>query len=176
MVKKYWVVLIVAVIVVLIFVGNSYLNKKSAAPTQNPYTPGEKSTAGYVNPSATIDAIDTAFLKDKKALGTDLGAYMANSVRVVIYGTAGENRKRDEASRILDSYLKDGNDPWTCDTGDPMQYQNNVVARNLGKANPEFKDALICISSNRYVAAFTYNNEFLIDKIILSSNYKLILP
>lgn len=190
-------IILAIVIVLALGAGGFYLLKQKSAPKQTaqasakpatqaanpasspedqPIAPRERTTAGMVNPSATIDAIDSAFAKTPPTLGTDLGAYMADTVQTVIYAAEDTGSKqKKEASNFLDTYLKGAASPWACDSGDGIKDKSNTTARNLEKANSLFKGTLICVSQNRFVAAFTWDDQFLINKIVLVSDYNMIL-
>lgn len=134
-----------------------------------PITPKERPTAGFVNPSGTIAAIEEAFGKPQKDLSGDLGAWMTDKVSVTVEASECCGLiERKEASKQVD-YLKTGKNPWDCKDSNP-------VAAKLRTKNPAvFKDAVICTSSDGFLGAFTLDDQFLITKIYMAASYKLIL-
>lgn len=67
-------------------------------------------------------------------------------------------------------YLTKGTPPWD------FTYPNPIETK-LRTADPaNFKDAVIGIASNRFAVGFTLNNKYLIDKIFMTIDYKLITP
>lgn len=129
-----------------------------------PSAPRERPTAGFVNPSATIAKINEAFSKKTgKDLGGDLGAWMTDQVNVILYATecCGPKTSKEAASQ-LNAFAISGIDPWNCSDTNPL------IPKILAKDAQNFKDMTLCISSNELVAGFHLDNEFLIDRIILS--------
>lgn len=140
----------------------------SASPDR-PISLRERPTAGFVNPSGTIAAINDAFKKGDKAIGGDVGAWMANPVDVILFATeCCGNKTRKEASNQLDNFVQKGQSPWDCSDTNP------VTKLVLSKDSQSFKDMTICTSANRLLVGFHLDNEFLIDRISLVNDYKQI--
>jgi hypothetical protein len=126
----------------------------------------EKPGTGFVNPSATIDAIETS-LKNK--VYTNLSPYMTGQVIVTLAASecCGSLTKEKTIQQL--TYLNEATQPWDFSA-------TNQVAKQLVTADPKnFKDAVIGTTSNRYTAAFLLNEEYLIEKIYISPDYNLTL-
>lgn len=140
------------------------VSSPSASPDM-PISLRERPTAGFVNPSATIAAINDAFKKG----GQDIGAWMADPVDVILFATeCCGSKTRKEASTQLDSFVKKGQDPWDCSDVSP------ITKQVWSKDPQDFKDMTICTSANRLMVGFRLDSEFLIDKISLVNDYKQI--
>ncbi len=137
-------------------------------PTRSSPIPTEaQGTSDFVNPSATIENIKAAVESRNYAA---LEGYMAPSVSVVI--SASECCGVLSPARATEqlSYLNNGTAPWD------FTYPNPIETK-LRTADPaNFKDAVIGTASNRFAVGFTLNNKYLIDKIFMVIDYKLIAP
>lgn len=148
----------------------------SPLPTPSPSTSPdmpislrERPTAGFVNPSGTIAAINDAFKKGGQAIGGDVGAWMANKVDVILFATECCGSKDTKAAaNQLDSFAVKGINPWDCSDTNP------VTKLVLSKDPQSFKDMTICTSANRLLIGFHLDSEFLIDRISLVNDYKQI--
>lgn len=145
----------------------------SVSPTpiieDKPKSLEERPTAGMVNPSATIAAIEDAFNKYDKTLGVDLGVWMANKVIVTLYATecCGSKTPKEASTQLNDS-IKNSQKPWDCT-------YNTPISKQISEKNPQnFKDMTICISEDRKAIGFHLDDQFLIDKISIVTDYKLI--
>lgn len=134
-----------------------------------PFAPRERPTAGFVNPSGTIAAINDAFKKGGQAIGGDVGAWMTNKVDVILFATecCGSKNTKDAASQ-LDAFAVKGISPWDCSDTNP------VTKQVLSKDPQNFKDMTICTSANRLLIGFHLDSEFLIDRMSLVNDYKQI--
>ena len=123
-----------------------------------------QSTADFVNPSATIAAINESIPAKKYG---DLSAYMTGQVNLVMEATecCGDVPKADAIKQM--SYLNGGTGPWNF-------ADDNPIAAQIVKAVPQFKDYIIGTSANRYAVAFHLNDNYLIDKVYMVVDYKLI--
>ncbi len=132
-------------------------------PSPSPQTTAQ-STSDFLNPSATIAAIDELVPAKNYQ---DFGKYMTDKVVLGVYasGCCGTVSKA-EAIKQLD-YLNKA-DKWHFEA-------NNKVAADLEAKNPDnFKDNVIGTSDNRYAVAFHLSGKFLIDKVFMVVDYKLI--
>lgn len=135
------------------------------APATVAVSPTQK--AEFVNPSVTIANIQDS-IKSKNYAA--LEGYMASKVSVSI--AASECCGSLSAAKATEqmSYATKGTDPW--DFSD-----TNPIAAKLRTADPaNFKDAFIGTAANRFAVAFHLNNVYLIDKIFMVIDYKLIAP
>lgn len=148
-----------------------------ALQTQNPTTVQKADTptaavspqnkTEFVNPSATIASIEDS-VKSKNYAA--LEGYMAENVSVTLASSecCGTLSQSKAISQL--SYLDNGTPPWDFTYPNPIE----TKLRNADPAN--FKDAVIGIASNRFAVGFTLNNKYLIDKIFMVIDYKLIIP
>lgn len=141
-------------------------------PTETP-TPIASPTAtvkqktNFVNPSATIENIEAAITSKNYAA---LEGFMAPSVSVTLSASECCGILTPAKATAQLSYTTNGKAPWNFK-------DNNPVAVKLIAADPaNFKDNVIGISSNGFAIAFHLNDKFLIDKIFMVSDYKLIAP
>lgn len=124
----------------------------------------EQAPVGFVNPSATIDAITTALTN--KLYG-NLGSYMTATVLVNIAGSSGIVTKTQATQRL--TILNQARQPWDLSSTNP-------IAAELIAADPiHFKNAFIGTTNNYYAAAFTLNETYLINKIFITKNYHTII-
>ena len=162
-----------AVIVAAYFLGKGQLPKTSsptpttvvntlvASPSALPVT------SDFVNPGVTISVIGEAIPAKNYS---DLASYMTDQVNVILYASecCGQITKSGAITQL--EYLKSAISPW--DFSD-----NNPTAAKLAKADPtNFKDHVVGTSSNRYAVSFHLNDQYLIDKIFLVGDWKLIAP
>lgn len=129
-------------------------------------TPSEE-TSKFVNPSATIENIKASVESKNYAA---LEGYMTNKVSVILYASecCGLISKQEAVSQM--DYLNNGKAPW--DFSD-----NNPIAQKLETADPEnFKGNIIGIASNGTTVSFHLNDEFLVDRVFMVIDYKLIAP
>jgi len=129
-----------------------------AIPTEKPLQ--------YVNPSVTIDAFETAIpLKQY----SDLAPFMTDTVTVIKYATSccGPLPKATAISEM--AYLSGGTDPWNF-------ADSNPIAAKLATADPDnFKEAYVGTAGNRYAVGLTLDDNFLINKVIITNDYQLII-
>lgn len=137
-------------------------------PTNAPtVTNPPQGTSDFVNPSATIANIE-ASVKSKNYAA--LEGYMAPSVSVTLAASECCGTLSPAKATAQLSYLNNGIEPWDfTDT--------NPIATKLRTADPtNFKDAIIGTASNKFAVGFTLNNKYLINKIFMVIDYKLIAP
>jgi hypothetical protein len=131
----------------------------SVSPTLAPT--GKASSDVYVNPNTARQTITRAIPSRTYAT---LQNYMADSVSVTVAGSPSATMSKDKAVQKL-ALLKSSTPTWTfADT--------NPTIRTIKKDNAVLENALIGISSNRYMAAFILNKSQLIETIILSNDYR----
>lgn len=126
----------------------------------------DPSGEGFVNPSATIDAIETSL---ETKVYTNLEPYLLNTVIVTLGATecCGSMTKEKTIQQL--SYLNEATLPWDLTATNP-------IAKQLTEKDPlNFKDTVTGTSANRFAVAFKLNNEYLIEKIFIIADYKLIL-
>lgn len=173
---------IAALVIIAIAGGAFYFGKKqvgqsgsvssSPAATTVTSTLGEspspqtetQSTSDFVNPSATITAIGDSVPAKKYS---DLSAYMTSQVNLVLEASecCGDVPKADVIKQM--SYLNSGTAPWNF-------ADDNPIAAQIVKAVPQFKDYIIGTSANRYAVGFHLNDKYLVDKVYMVVDYKLI--
>lgn len=182
---KFLLGIVVTLIVAGIIVGAYFLGLKqtgkASAPVPNPTATAqttisvipESTTASptqkaeFVNPSVTIANIEDS-VKSKNYAA--LEGYMASSVSVGIAaseccGTLSPTKATEQLS-----YLTKGTDPWDFSDANP-------IAAKLRTADPaNFKDDVIGTAANRFAVGFHLNNKYLIDRIFMTIDYKLIAP
>lgn len=138
----------------------------TSSPTQTPMPTPTSQTAATSN--ATLDAIDKAFTsKDFSGL-SDI---MKDNLIVGIYASecCGKITKADAILKLT-TYFKSAKLPWTFSP-------TNAVTQALAKANPEnFKDAVVGIAQDRHTVSLKLSANFLIEKITLMTDYKLLVP
>ena len=172
---------IVALLIVLGVLGTFYYGKNqekkispaaiptitSTSKTPSQTSPAPSSTAEFVNPSATIFAAEES-VKAKDYTGLD--TYMTDKVSVILAaseccGTLSKGKTLDQIK-----YLNQGTAPWDFSDANP-------IAKKLESADPSnFKGRIIGTAANGFTVSFNLNDKFLIDKIFMVSNYKLIAP
>lgn len=136
----------------------------STAPT-TAVSPTQK--AEFVNPSVTIANIQDA-VKSKNYAA--LEGYMTPNVSVGIAssGCCGMLTRADATAKL--SYLDKGVAPWDFSDANP-------IAAKLRTADPaNFKEDAIGTASNRVAVGFHLNDKYLIDRIFMAIDYKLIAP
>ena len=134
--------------------------------TQQTTNPSQGSS-DFVNPSATIANIEDS-VKSKNYAA--LEGYMAPRVSVVLAASECCGMLSPAKATEQLAYLNNGIAPWD------FTYPNAIETK-LRTADPaNFKDAVIGIASNRFAVGFTLNNKYLIDKIFMVIDYKLIAP
>ena len=137
----------------------------SAAPTTATVSPTEK--AGYVNPSVTLENSKAAVESGNYAA---LEGYMAPSVSVGIAASECCGVLTPSKAMGQLSYLTKGTPPWYFSDANP-------IAAKLRTADPaNFKDAYIGTAANRFAVAFHLNDNYLIDRIFMAIDYKLVAP
>ncbi|GEM_PF-1392943 len=123
--------------------------------------------ADFVNPSATIYSAEES-VKAKDYSGLD--QYMTDQVSVILAASecCGLLSKQKTLEQL--KYLNQAVVPW--DFSD-----TNPIAKKLVTADPaNFKNRIIGTASNGFTVSFNLNNKFLIDKIFMASDYRLIAP
>lgn len=128
-------------------------------------TPSQEETSDFVNPSATIDAIKT-LIPEKNY--SELSKYMTDKVNVLLYASecCGFITKNATVNQM--DYLNDAAN-WNF-------ADNNPEAKKLEQKAPEyFKDAIIGTSQNGYAVGFNLNDKYLIEKIVITGNYQLMI-
>lgn len=148
----------------------------SVSPSPSPDKPfalQERPTAGMVNPSLTIAAINDAFAKSPLDLGFDLGAYMVKTkVSVIIFASECCGMLETKAaSNQINSYLKSASGTWNCQ-------ESNVVNTKIVAKSVKYdylKDTIFCNSSDKHAVGFHLNDEFLIDRVIMVSDYNFLI-
>lgn len=140
----------------------------TAQPTNTPtVTNSPQGTSDFVNPSATIANIEDS-VKSKNYAA--LEGYMAPSVSVTLAASECCGMLSPAKATEQLSYLNNGIAPWD------FTYPN-AIATKLRTADPaNFKDAVIGIASNKFAVGFTLNDKYLINKIFMVIDYKLIAP
>ncbi len=174
-----------AVAIVLIgFLTGAYFfgknqNKVSPAPT---LTPQENQTQ---TPTKILDNLSPSPTpKNSKAWVSEniqasintknyqaLEGYMKDNVSLILYASECCGMiTRSEATAQM-SYLESSKGTWDFS-------EKNSIRAKLIQNNPEnfSSDMIIGISSDNYVAGFKLNSQNEIEKIILVSNYNLIVP
>lgn len=191
MVKIAALLALVALILGGIFLGYQTLNKKAAiippkteivvSPTSEPIASPtatierislqERPTAGNTDNSQTVAAIKESF--SSKPYSSVVGAYFNNKeVLAVPYGIGGSVDKSTpkEAMQKLDKFSEQSTGPWNFESNNPM-------AKKLLTADPtNFSGTIIGTSPDRFAVAFTLNDEFMIDKVLMVSDWNSILP
>jgi hypothetical protein len=172
----------IVVLVIAGVVGWSYINKPTTIPITKPETiekvttqiPVSKNTPvvsettvplQYANPSVVIDAIETA-VPGKN--WPDLLPLMTSQVTLIKYATSccGVITKNQAISEL--SYLNSATAPWNFS-------ETNPIALKLESEDPEhFKGMWIGTSKDYYAVGFKWNDEFLIEKISIVNDYRLI--
>lgn len=137
----------------------------SAEPTTTAVSPTQKPE--YVNPSATIANIQDA-VKSKNYAA--LEGFMAQKVSVSIAASECCGLLSGAKATEQMSYSTKGTEPWDFSDANP-------IAAKLRTADPNnFKDTLIGTAANRFTISFHLNDKYLIDKIFMVIDYKLIAP
>jgi hypothetical protein len=178
--------LIVIILVVSGVIGWSFINRPTIVPITKIEIPAEKKVTPtsivintptitetisqstplkYANPSVTIDAIETAVPSKK---WTDLLPFMTTNVTLIKYGTSccGTVSKNQAISEL--SYLNDATSPWNFS-------ETNPIALSLESKDPEhFKETWIGTSKDYYAVGFKWNDDFLIEKVSMVNDYRLI--
>ena len=92
---------------------------------------------------------------------------MTSKVNIALEATecCGDISKADAVKQM--GYLNNGTVPWNF-------ADDNPIAAQIVKAIPQFKDYIIGTSANRYAVAFHLNDKYLIDKVYMVVDYKLI--
>jgi hypothetical protein len=119
----------------------------------------------YANPSVTIDAFETAIPEKKYA---DLSQFMTPTVTLIKYATSccGVISKSQAIQEL--SYLSGAIGPWNFE-------DNNPIATKLQTNDPDnFTEVFVGTSSNNFTIGLKLNDDYLINKIILVSDYHLI--
>jgi hypothetical protein len=140
---------------------NKSTTQKQSAPTTSPTS----QPLIYVNPSVVIDAIETAVPAKK---WTDLLPFMVSKVNLVKYATSccGLITSSQAVSEL--AYLNSATSPWNFS-------ENNPIALSLESKDPEhFKEMWIGTSKDYYAVGFKWNDDFMIDKISIVNDYRLI--
>lgn len=134
-------------------------------PEAPPKADTSQNPKDFVNPSATIAAIEEAIPgKDYKALS----AYMVSNVNVILYASECCGLITKAAAIEQLKYLNGATSPWNFDMSNP-------IASQLAEKAPQyFKDAVIGTSANNYAVGFVLDDKFLIKSIVLVADYKLI--
>lgn len=144
------------------------------APTEvdRPISLRERPTAGDTDNTQTVAAIKRTF-KSSEPLSFNIGAYFdSRGIMISPYGIGGtvEKSTPKEAGQKLDKFFEKATGPWNFENDNP-------TAQKLINADPaSFKGTIIGTSPDRYGVAFTLNDEFMIDKILMLSDWKVILP
>jgi len=127
--------------------------------------PSTEPTLDYVNPSVAIDAFETAIPAKKYA---DLSEFMAPTVTVIKYATSCCGPLSREKAIAEMAYLSGATGTWNfADT--------NPIAKKLETADSEtFKEMYIGTAGNYYTVALHLNDDFYIDKVFLTNDYRLI--
>jgi hypothetical protein len=186
--KKLILPFIVIVLVIAGVFGWSYINRPTSipiakihtvTPTQMPVTPtptalttpavtetlAQTSTLTFVNPSVAIDSFTTAIPIKKYG---DMAEYMTPNVTVIKYGTSccGLLTKAKAISEM--SYLSGAIGPWNFEMTNPVY----LKLQNLDPGN--FLHAYVGTSSNWYAVGLELNDNYLITKVVLVGDYRLI--
>lgn len=70
----------------------------------------------------------------------------------------------------MDKFFAQATGPWNFESNNPM-------AKKILEADPtNFSGTIIGTSPDRFVVAFTLNDEFMIDKVLMVSDWNSILP
>lgn len=154
--------------------------QKVANPTQAPSptsvqieqinstpVPTQESTPDFVNPSATIENIKASVESRNYAA---LEGYMTSKVSVILYASecCGLISKQEAVSQM--SYLNNGKAPWDFSYPNPIE-------KKLEDADPaNFKGNIIGTASNGTTVSFHLNDKFLVDRVFMAIDYKLIAP
>lgn len=178
--KKIIPFLLIVLCIGIGFVGWSFINKPTEIainssgipkPTQliektNPTLGNEpKPTIEYANPSVVIDAIETAVPAKK---WSDLSPFMIPNVTLIKYATSccGVITKNQALSEL--SYLNIATGPWNFS-------ETNPIAKKLEANDPEhFNEMWIGTSKDYYAVGFKWNDSFLIEKISIVNDYRMI--
>jgi hypothetical protein len=183
-------------ILIVLILGSVYLGYKSInsqttvtsqkteiviSPTSNPVASPtvviehislqERPTAGNTDNSQTVAAIKEGF--QSKPYSSVVGAYFNNKeVLAVPYGIGGmvDKSTPKEAMQKLDKFFELATGPWNFESNNPM-------AKKLLEADPtNFTGTIIGTSPDRFAVAITLNDEFMIDKVLMVSDWNSILP
>lgn len=139
----------------------------SASPIASSAVQASTIPVGFVNPSATISAIEENIPKKNYS---GLGSFMAEKVNVIIYASSccGDYTKAQVIDQL--KYLDSAKVPWDFN-------QDSEAAKKLVADVPQyFKDKTIGIASNKYTVAFGLNSKYLIDSIVLVVDYSIVAP
>jgi hypothetical protein len=119
----------------------------------------------YANPSVTIDAFQTAIPEKKYS---DLLAFMTPNVTLIKSATSccGLIPKKQAVAEM--EYLSGATGSWNFSDSNPL------VPKFEANDPENFKNVFIGTSSNYYAIGLRLNDDFLIDKIILVNDYRLI--
>jgi hypothetical protein len=184
--NKFILPLLIIVLVIVGVIGWSFLNKPTSVQIAKNYnttqytptltnTPQEiplvsKAIANttplkYANPSVVIDAFETAIPAKKY---NDLLPFMMENVNLIKYATSCCGiMTKDKAVNEL-SYLNSATQPWNFS-------DKNPIALKLEANDPEhFKEMWIGTSADFHAVGIKWNDDFLIEKISLVNDYRLI--
>ncbi|KKQ96867.1 MAG: hypothetical protein UT56_C0001G0025 [Candidatus Levybacteria bacterium GW2011_GWB1_39_7] len=175
---------IAVTLIVLGIIGSAYYFGKSQVqkgsdqvPIPSPTTtqeqvnstpaPTQEQTGDFVNPSATIENIKASVESKNYAA---LEGYMTDKVSVILYATecCGLILRQEAISQM--AYLNNGKAPWDFSYPNPIQTKLEI-------ADPaNFKGNVIGTASNGTTVSFHLNDKFLIDRVFMVIDYKLIAP
>jgi hypothetical protein len=183
--NKFIFPLTIIMLVIVGVVGWSFLNKPTSIPITNTdisiqkitptatiyITPevtetlAETSKLTFANPSVAIDSFSTSIPAKKYS---DMAEYMTPNVTIIKYGTSccGLLTKAKAINEM--SYLNGAFGPWNF-------ADNNPLSPKFTKADPDnFQHAFIGTSANNYAVGLELNDNYLITKVILVGDYRLI--
>lgn len=141
------------------------VNASVASPVASPSPSVQPS--GLVNPSATIDAFQSAVTTGDYST---LPGYLADKITVIIYASSccGAYTKT-QTIQEMSSYLKNAKGPWDFS---PQDSNSQIM---IAKYPQYFKDFVIGVATgSRHVAAVHLDDQFKIDKLTLVVDYELI--
>ncbi|OGH37696.1 MAG: hypothetical protein A3B44_00310 [Candidatus Levybacteria bacterium RIFCSPLOWO2_01_FULL_38_21] len=140
----------------------------SSAPTQI-LTEGMSPTSVPKNTRSYVSENIIAAVSSKNYAA--LEGYMSDTVSVILYASecCGQISKAKATGQM--SYLNSSSGTWDFS-------ENNSTRAKLIQNNPQnfSSDMIIGISSDKYAVGFKLNSQNEIEKIILVSNYSLIVP
>jgi hypothetical protein len=120
--------------------------------------------AGFVNPSATLDAIQSALQRNMYG---NLAAYMSTTISLTIQASGSATGKTTVTQKL--TALNKAQQPWDFNSTNP-------IAAQLIAANPtRFKGTFIGTTTNYYAIAFTLDDAYLISKIYILPDYRTVL-
>lgn len=182
--KKFLLPVLLITLGVAGVIGWPYLNKPTSVPIGKTQTPISKPTGitnniptptegvtneaplQYVNPSVVIDAIKTAI---PGKIYTELLPVMLPNVTLIKYATSccGLITKTNAISEL--SYLNNASGPWNFADANP-------IATKIEAGDPEhFSGMMIGTSADYHAVGFLWNDDFLIEKISIVNDYRLII-